>query len=75
MESLSPPPTPTLPPDTHTRCLAASQGLHRFPGLSSLGTGCGQPWQLLLGPSTACDWEEGKGCLLGPALIAQDPEI
>lgn len=75
MESLRPPPTPTLPPDTHTCCLAASQGLHRFPGLSSLGTGCGQPWQLLPGPSTASGWEDGKGWLLGAAFIAQYPEI
>lgn len=67
--------SPTLPPDTHTCCLAASQGLHRFPGLSSLGTGCGQPWQLPPGSSAASDWEEGKGWLLGPALIAQYPEI
>lgn len=69
------PQPPTLPPDTHTCCLAVSQGLHRFPGLRSLGTGCGQPWQLLPGPSTASDWEEGKDWLLGPAFIAQSPEI
>lgn len=45
---------PTSPPDTHTRCLAASQGLHRFQGLHSLGTGAvwaRVAWQLLPGPS------------------------
>jgi hypothetical protein len=59
MASLSSPPTSA--PDTHTCCLAASQGLHRFPGLCSLGTGRGQSWQLLPGPSDASDGEGGKG--------------
>lgn len=37
MASLSSP--PQLTPNTHTCCLAASQGLHSFPGRHSLGKG------------------------------------